>query len=47
MGHSDSSHERDIQGITGLHQRARKISNKQSNPIPKRTRKRTIKGRKS
>ena len=40
MGHSKSSPEREVHSITGLSQETRKISNKQPNPTPKRTRKR-------
>ena len=40
MGHSESSPKREIDGITGLPQEIRKISNKQSNFTLKRTRKR-------
>lgn len=39
MGHSKSSPEIEVHNITGLHQEAGKISNKLSNGIPKRTRK--------
>ena len=42
MGHSESSPAREIHSITGLPQETRKISNKQFNPTPKRTTKRTI-----
>ena len=41
MGHSESSPEREFHSTTGLPQEERKITNKQSNTIPKRTRKTT------
>ena len=40
VGHRESSPKREIDGITGLPQEVRKISNKQSNFTLKRTRKR-------
>ena len=39
MGHSKTSHEKEVHSIIGLPQEDRKISNKQSNSTPKRTRK--------
>ena len=39
MGHTKSSPQREVHSTTGLHQEARKISDKQSNPTPKRTKK--------
>lgn len=35
MGHSESSLERKVDSITVLPQEEKKISNKQSNPVPK------------
>ena len=43
MGYHRSSPERDVYGITGIPQEARKIPNKQSNSTPKSTRKRITK----
>ena len=40
MGHSKCSLDREVHSITGLPIEDRKISNKQPNPKPKRTRKR-------
>ena len=38
MGHSEGSPEREVHSDTGLPKKDRKISNKQPNSIPKRTR---------
>ena len=38
MGHSKGSPEREVHSNTGLPQKDRNISNKQPNPMPKRTR---------
>ena len=38
MGHSEGSFEREVHSNIGLPEEARKISNKQPNPTPKRTR---------
>ena len=37
MGHSKGSPEREVHSNTGLPSKGRNISNKQSNPTPKRT----------
>ena len=41
MEHSERSPKREVHRTSGLTQEARKISNKQSKPTPKRTRKAT------
>ena len=43
MGHSKTSHEKEVHSIIGLPQEDRKISNKQSNPKLERTKKTTNK----
>ena len=45
MQHREDSTEREVQCIIGLPQEARKITNKNTNPIPKRTRKTTNKAK--
>ena len=42
MEHSESSPEREVHGLTGIPQEVRRISNKQSNPTFKITRRATI-----
>ena len=43
MGHSEGSPGREVQSHTGLPKKDRNLSNKQPNPMPKRTQGRTTK----